>query len=164
MERKLFIIRHGKSSWETVVDDIDRPLTERGISNAYEMADRLFREGQLPQAIYSSPANRALHTAIIMSRVWELDERNFHLCRDLYLADEDDILQTISLFPDALTSVAIFGHNPGFTEAANRFMRPPVENVPTAGVVVVTLTVDSWHEIRDARVAGAVFDYPKKIR
>lgn len=162
MERKLFIIRHGKSSWETVVDDIDRPLTERGVRNSYEMADRLQESGLLPKALYSSPANRALHTAVIMSRVWKTAERNMHICKDLYLSDEDDIQDVISGLPDEITEVAIFGHNPGFTGFANRYLRPPVENIPTAGVVVLVFEMDSWTDMAATQVKQSLFDYPKK--
>ena len=72
MKRQLFIVRHGKSSWESEVRDIDRPLTERGVRNSYEMAERLLRAGLVPEKIYSSNGVRALHTAVIMARSWQL--------------------------------------------------------------------------------------------
>jgi phosphohistidine phosphatase len=163
MDRKLFIIRHGKSSWDAIVDDLDRPLTERGVKNSYEMAERLGEKGLIPEAVYSSPANRALHTAIIMSRVWKLPEDRIHICRDLYLPEPEDIAGTVFGLPDELTSVAVVGHNPGFTEFANRFMKRPVDNVPTAGVVVVTLQIDSWNDLYNSRVRKVEFDFPKNV-
>jgi phosphohistidine phosphatase len=163
MDRKIFIIRHGKSSWDAIVDDLDRPLTERGVKNSYEMAERLGEKGLIPEAVYSSPANRALHTAIIMSRVWKLPEDRIHICRDLYLPEPEDIANAVVGMPDELTSVAVVGHNPGFTEFANRFMKRPVDNVPTAGVVVVTLQIDSWNDLYNSRVKKVEFDFPKNV-
>jgi phosphohistidine phosphatase len=163
MERQLFIIRHGKSSWDSIVDDLDRPLTDRGIRNAYEMATRLQEKGLVPEAVYSSPANRALHTAIIMSRVWKLNDQQIHINRNLYMPEEEDIAATIYGVPDTLNSIAVYGHNPGFTEFANRFMKRPVDNVPTAGVVVVSMKLDSWSDLYNGRVTKAVLDYPKNI-
>jgi len=163
MDRKIFIIRHGKSSWDAIVDDLDRPLTERGVKNSYEMAERLGEKGLIPEAVYSSPANRALHTAIIMSRVWKLPEDRIHICRDLYLPEPEDIAQVVFGVPDELTSVAVVGHNPGFTEFVNRFMKRPVDNVPTAGVVMVTLRLDSWNDLYNSRVRKVEFDFPKNV-
>ncbi len=163
MDRQLFIIRHGKSSWDAIVDDLDRPLTERGVRNSYEMAQRLGEKKLVPEAVYSSPANRALHTAIIMSRIWKLQEDRIHINGGLYLPEPEDIAELIFGLPDELASVAVVGHNPGFTEFANRFMKRPVDNVPTAGVVVVTLRLDSWNDLYNGRVRKAEFDFPKKI-
>lgn len=164
MQRKLLIVRHGKSSWETIVDDIDRPLNERGVKNAYEMARRIRDDGHVPDALYTSPANRALHTAIIMARVWEINENSIRIARDLYLPDDDDIFSVISEVPDEFETLAIFGHNPGFTDFANRFLEKPVENIPTAGIALLTLEMDSWNDLVNAKVAGELIDFPKKIR
>ncbi len=44
MKRQLYIIRHGKSSWDNEgLDDIDRPLNPRGLRSANMMAERLKR-------------------------------------------------------------------------------------------------------------------------
>jgi len=161
MDRQLYIIRHGKSSWDAIVDDLDRPLTERGVRNSYEMATRLQEKGLVPEAVYSSPANRALHTAIIMSRVWKVPEDRMHICMGLYLPEPDDIAAVVFGVPDELKTVAVYGHNPGFTEFANRFMKRPVDNVPTAGAVVVSMKLDSWSDLYNGRVKNVVFDYPK---
>ena len=73
MLRRLYIIRHGKSSWDHPgLEDIDRPLANRGIRNAGDMAGRLQQAGLIPQLIYSSPASRALNTAMLMSKSWDL--------------------------------------------------------------------------------------------
>ena len=69
MQKRLFIIRHGKSSWESEVRDMDRPLTKRGVDNSYDMALRLANVSLIPERIYSSTGIRALHTAVIMARV-----------------------------------------------------------------------------------------------
>jgi len=162
MQRKLYIIRHGKSSWDSIVSDIDRPLTERGVKNSYEMAARLAERKMIPEMIISSPANRAMHTAVIMYRTWELNDRDMRVRKSLYLPEVEDIAETISEVEDQVASVAIFGHNPGFTQFANRFLESQVDNVPTAGVVVLTMECESWNDIFTAPIVETVFDYPKK--
>lgn len=162
MKRKIFIIRHGKSSWESVVNDIDRPLMERGVKNSYGIAHKLQDMGLVPEAIYSSPATRAFNTAIIMSHIWEVSDENFYLRNRLYLPELDDIYQVVYEIPDQYNSVAIFGHNPGFTRFANNFLDAHIDNLPTAGAVVLTLDIDSWTDISKAKVTEQVFEYPKK--
>lgn len=164
MQRKLYIIRHGKSSWESIVSDIDRPLMERGVKNSYEMAARLADRGLVPELVLSSPANRALHTAVIMTKVWEMNDQHLLIRKSLYLPEIDDIAQTIFEVDDQVASVAVFGHNPGFTQFANRFLEPQIDNIPTAGLVVLTLEMDTWNDLFNARVVDSLFDYPKKYK
>ena len=161
MERTLFIVRHGKSSWDYVMDDIDRPLTERGVKNSYDMANRLADVGMVPEMILSSPANRALHTALIMARVWNIPEDKIRISRGLYLPDEEDIFNAIAGIENSVASMAIFGHNPGFTHFANGFSSRSIDNVPTAGVVVVRLEAEAWNDLINAKVSEVIFDYPK---
>ena len=64
--KKLILLRHAKSSWESMVEDRNRGLTEKGIERIKRIADassEIFKDFEV---IYSSPANRALHTACIL--------------------------------------------------------------------------------------------------
>lgn len=164
MERRLYIIRHGKSSWdEEGLDDIDRPLAPRGHRNADTMARRLIERGTVPGMIFTSPANRALTTAQIMSRLWDLPPASMQIHDELYMAYEEEIDDVVGMAPDSVTDLAIFGHNPDFTLYANRFLDEPLDNLPTAGVVIVTFESDSWKGIGRAKVKQTYMDYPKRI-
>lgn len=163
MERKLFIIRHGKSSWDAEgLDDIDRPLAERGIRNADTMANRLLELGEIPELLLVSPASRALNTALIMSRIWNLEPAALQIHDPLYMAYVSEIDQVVSGVPGQLTKLAIFGHNPSFTMYANQFLDEPLDNLPTAGVVIVTLESDSWKEIGRSHVRHTYVDIPRR--
>ena len=71
--KTLHLVRHGKSSWDLLkVSDFDRPLLEKGVQNNYQMAEKLKVKFPKPQLILSSPANRAIHTAIIFARTLKL--------------------------------------------------------------------------------------------
>ncbi|HKK63961.1 MAG TPA: histidine phosphatase family protein [Bacteroidales bacterium] len=163
MERKLFIIRHGKSSWESVVNDIDRPLTERGVRNNYAMAHKLKDDMVVPEAVYTSPATRAFNTAIIMSQIWELKDHNIFVRNKLYLPEVDDIYSVVYEIPNDFSSVAIFGHNPGFTHFVNEFLKDQIDNLPTSGVVVLSLKLNSWTDLGSAEVVDTIFNYPKRF-
>ncbi len=163
MERKLFIIRHGKSSWDHQgLDDIDRPLAERGILNAEDMAKRLAHKGLIPELLVSSPASRAMNTALIMARFWMLKPAALQIHEPLYDAFISNIEQVVSGISSEVQSLAIFGHNPSWTAYANQFLRRPLDNLPTAGVVVVTLESDNWKGLGRGQVKDVHVDYPKK--
>lgn len=163
MLRKLYIIRHGKSSWDHHgLDDIDRPLAERGIRNAGQMAERLLEAGLVPRLIFTSPASRALNTALIMSKTWGLGPDQLQIHDLLYDAYPSDIQEVVGQAPAEVTDLAIYGHNPSFTAYANDFLNPPLANLPTAGVVVVTLESDSWGSIGRNQVKETFVDYPKR--
>jgi len=163
MERRLYIIRHAKSSWEFEgLADIHRPLAERGIRAAPTMAQRLKDQGLIPQLLLSSPANRALNTARLMSKVWDLPPEALQIHDGLYDAYPGDIDDILSVVPDEVKDLAIFGHNPTFTSYANRYLDRPLDNLPTAGVVVVSLESDSWTGLEYDMVTGTLVDYPKR--
>lgn len=163
MERRLYIFRHGKSSWDhDGLDDIDRPLSERGSRNAAEMAKRLVERGTVPELMLSSPANRALNTALIMLRTWNLKPGLLQIHDPLYMAYEKEIEQVVAVVPPAIRQLAIYGHNPSFTRYANLFLEESLENLPTAGVVIVTLESEGWKGLGRKQVKGCYVDYPKR--
>ena len=41
----------------------------------------------------------------------------------------------------------MFGHNPGFTWAANQLANLDIDNIPTCGIVAMSFSVDSWSEV-----------------
>lgn len=159
----MFIVRHGKSSWEDEeLDDIDRPLAERGLRNADTMANRLKELGEIPELIFTSPANRALNTALIMARIWGLDSDSLQIHDALYMAYVPEIEEVVGEAPGSIRSLAVFGHNPSFTLYANTFLEEPLDNLPTAGIVIVTLECDQWKKIGRTMVKKTYVDFPKR--
>lgn len=162
MQKRLFIIRHGKSSWESEVRDMDRPLTKRGVDNSYDMAERLARVNLIPERIYSSTGIRALHTAVIMARVWELPDEALRVRDSLYMTGSSEIDALLADVPADVSSLALYGHNPTFTAYANRYLSTPLDNLPTAGVVVLTYEAESWKELFNGTLLEEHVDCPKK--
>jgi phosphohistidine phosphatase len=161
--KQLFIVRHGKSSWEYEnVDDIDRPLKVRGINDAYAMARRLESRNKHPQLIISSPANRALHTSTIFARVLKYPLYNLRLNEIIYNGDEDEILQLIKETDDNVSSLMIFGHNPIFTDLSNLFLKDGIDKLPTAGITSLNFKAEKWKDISGENVSTELVDYPKK--
>ena len=82
--KQLILMRHGKSSWDYDVSDKDRPLQERGINDAHKVSKTFGLHAPKIDFIFSSPANRALHTSMIFVRNLEYDLSNFRVNHMLY--------------------------------------------------------------------------------
>lgn len=161
----LTLVRHAKSSWkDTGLRDRDRPLNKRGQRDAPIMGKRLHDHGIRPSLIVSSPAKRAWTTAKIFAK--ELSYPLEFLQRDdnLYLASVDRILDVVVSQDEGFNSLMIVGHNPGFTDFAN-FLSPSLTyNLPTAGVVSVSIDQDHWNLYEQPRTELLVHDWPKKTQ
>ncbi|MEQ9409237.1 MAG: histidine phosphatase family protein [Fuerstiella sp.] len=157
----LFLVRHAKSSWkDETLDDLDRPLNGRGRRNAPEMGRRLFVRGQLPAAVISSPATRAVATALALVEAMGVEPGNLMVEESLYGASPDDVLEFVRTLDSTLPSAMLVFHNPCITEVANLFSPEPIDNVPTCGIVTLQIDADHWTFVRDS-VRLIDFDYPK---
>jgi len=45
--KTIYFIRHAKSSWDTPILDIDRPLNERGFNDAHHIGEELQKKSKL---------------------------------------------------------------------------------------------------------------------
>jgi phosphohistidine phosphatase len=158
----LYLMRHAKSSWKDPdLSDHRRPLNKRGKKNAPEMGRRLKKQGAIPDVIVSSDARRALDTAAAVAAILDLPADAIHQDDALYHASPDRILDIIQHFTDKWKRVMVVGHNPGFTELANRFVVHPIANMPTAGIVELRFDVRAWRHIGPHNLTFSCFDYPK---
>jgi phosphohistidine phosphatase len=162
-EKTLHIVRHGKSSWDYEnISDIDRPLSPRGINNAYLMAKKLSERKVVPDMLLSSPANRALYTATIFARVLKIPYERINISDTIYTGYTDNILELIRSQGNEVNQLLVFGHNPAFTALANQLMDHYLDNIPTAGIVSLSYRIDSWKELGKATPERDFFDYPKR--
>ena len=160
--KKLYLVRHAKSSWEEPeLHDMDRPLTGRGVNDAYNTSQWLLAQGEVPDRMYTSPATRALHTALIFARSMNYPFVKLKIDERLYEASHAQLMEMVRTMPDTSDSVMFFGHNPTITHFVNRFIEHTIANVPTTGVACLLFPVDSWAEAGNTANL-AFFDYPKR--
>ncbi len=161
--KTLTILRHAKSSWkDTGLSDHDRPLNKRGERDVPIMATRILQAGIRPSLILTSPAIRAWTTAQVIAEkisypieFLQRDERLYHagVRRIIDILAEQDI---------GFNSLMIVGHNPGFTDFANYLVPGLTHNIPTCGVVSVTVDSDDWNLKANKDAELVTYDYPKK--
>jgi len=144
----LYIVRHAKSSWDYEnVADVDRPLKVKGIKNAYEIAHSIKIKNNLPDLIISSPAIRALHTAMILARIFDTPAGQIQIDTGFYESSFNYCLERITGTDDRVNTLMIIGHNPDFTDLANQFLKEPLSDLPTAGTVMLEFECNSWKTI-----------------
>lgn len=160
--KKVIIVRHGKSSWaEFGLSDHDRPLDERGKSDAPVMAELLAQKGHFPQRLVSSTAQRAHSTADYFSKKFDIP---IILVEDLYHGAPDDYLEQIKKLDSSVNCVAFFGHNPGITYLANQVQPGCTDNVPTCGLVVLYLPAEcDWSKASYKKMKLVDLLYPKNF-
>ncbi len=163
--KTLTIVRHAKSSWNNpALSDRDRPLNKRGERDAPIMAQRVADAGIRPSLILSSPANRAWTTAKVIAEQLSYPMEFLQRENELYLASLDDLLDVIVAQDEGFNSLMIVGHNPGLTDFVN-FLSPGLtNNLPTAGVVCISIDQDDWKLHEQPGTELVLHDYPKKTQ
>lgn len=160
--KTVILVRHAKSSWEYNVSDKDRPLMERGIKDANRVAKEFQASSMRIDAAYSSPANRALHTAMIFLRTLNFPFVNFELTNELYDFSGEDVYQFIKSLNNKQDTVVIFGHNEAFTHIANSLGDRYIDNVPTSGLVQLKFDSKEWSAITKGTTVRTLF--PKQLK
>lgn len=163
--KRLIFLRHAKSSWDyPQLEDYERPLNERGKTDAPVMA-KILNENRLnPSLIISSFANRASATAITVARGIGYHEENIIFESLLYFGHSDDIITLLSSQSNSHDSLMIVGHNPELTICVNKLCGEGVPDIPTCGIVVLESEITNWNETDTAEWKLKLFDSAKKYR
>ena len=160
--KNLFLMRHGKSSWELNVSDQDRALLQTGITDAQLVATEFAGKNLKIEYVYSSPANRAFHTSMIFLRTLNYPLKHFSVVSDLYDFSGEKVVDFIKNLDDSLDNVLIFGHNHAFTYITNTLGNKYIENVPTSGFVQLQFNENKWASISKGSTIQTIF--PKQIK
>ena len=160
--KTIYFIRHAKSSWKDMsLSDFDRPLNKRGLRDAPFMANLLKEKGIQPDAIVSSPANRAYTTATYFAKALDIKVADIIKEKAIYEAYYTTVLAVVQKQSDQFDTLLVFGHNPAFTNLANSFTKNYIDNVPTCGIIEVTATINKWAELNEDNGKVVNFLYPK---
>ena len=127
--KKLFIVRHAKSSWDyPELDDYDRPLNKRGKRNAPEMGQRLAKRNIKPDVMVTSPAKRAAATARRIAEEISFPRSNIQQESLMYHGSIRNMIEVIRSTSDHSNILMIFGHNPGLTDLTNHLSGSDIYN------------------------------------
>ncbi|MFT3796921.1 SixA phosphatase family protein [Microbacterium sp.] len=136
----LVLVRHAKSDWGTPqLGDHDRPLNDRGLRDAPEMARRLAETGLRPTAILSSTALRARTTAGFFGAALGLEPEPDP---ELYGAPARTLLGAAARRGAA--AVVVVAHDPGMTVLAEALSGGGIGHMPTCAVAVFEWATSDW--------------------
>lgn len=165
MKRTIILVRHGKAcSPDAFEKDIDRVLTKRGVNDGYKVARKIMKSGLIPEVLLTSPAARASHSALIFARVMKTGSHKVRLIDEMYHGAGEKMLEEISLLTDDIKTVALFAHNPGITDLAEKLTGGAVSFLPTTGVAIINYKTGSWTDIYKAGPTDFDFIIPKEIK
>ena len=160
--KTLLLVRHAKSSWDDVMlPDFERNLNERGKRDAPAMAKRIGDRKLEIDAFISSPAKRAKKTAELFMKELKEKDKKLLLVPTLYEATILNFYDAVESIKDKNNVVALFSHNPGVTDFANRLTEEKINDMPTCGIFAVTINIDKWKDFKDAEKQLLFFDFPK---
>ena len=145
--KELVILRHAKSNRTYMVNDINRPLSQSGIERiqikSYQKRD-FFIDAEV---IISSPAIRALHTAVIVIRELGISMEKLIIDEQLYTFSGSTIIDYVYALDERWSKVALVGHNPAFTEVINHFSDVSINQLKTSGFAKISFNEDQWSNL-----------------
>ncbi len=162
--KKLYLVRHAKSDWsDPGKSDFERGLNKRGKRSIPLMAKALKKRGIMPDLILSSGAKRAKKTAKGLAK--ELDYKGEILFDDaLYFTEPEEMMEKIRDTDDRCETLFLVGHNPEMTELSNLLTGTYIDNIPTLGIVGMTLPIKKWKAFEAHQAEMDFFIFPKMFR
>jgi len=160
--KRLILIRHAKSSWESpVLKDFDRPLNKRGEQALDIMAKTLTKLNVDNLYVLSSTALRAKQTALGICSKINFRPKKIKFIDDLYHSSPQTMCKFINQVKNEYDTLMLFAHNPGITEAVDYFTNHQISNVPTCGIVHIHFDINDWNLVSRDLGMFKELDYPK---
>ena len=160
--KRLILIRHAKSSWDNDVSDLNRPLSNRGYSDAQIMSGIYNNLNINVDNIFSSPALRTQQTAeIFFKKINTENINNYNIDSTLYDFIGNGVEKFIKNLDNSLQSVMIFTHNNSCNNILSKFSNIKGLLVPTCGILIFEFDVSLWTDIKNGK---CTYYFPKNFR
>ena len=160
--KELYLVRHATSSWELNLVARERPLSERGESDAHNISKYIKDKNYLPNIILISPALRTHTTCNIFVKNLNLKEIPIKIIEDLYDFSGENLTRTLIKAFENYDKVMIFGHNEAVTNFANRYSNARIDNIPTCGFCYITFKITEKNSLEKGILKD--FVYPNLLR
>jgi len=156
--KTLFLVRHAKSDWTNpALIDIERFLNERGYNDANKMSTAFKHQ---PDLIMTSPAFRAMSTALIFARNLNYNANTICIKQQLYESSVKDYVSVINAIDNRYNTVMLFAHNPTISDVTQQLTQEFPMELPTCAIAGIRFDVTDWKKAKTGDLF--LFDYPKK--
>lgn len=161
--KTLLLVRHAKSSWNNVdISDMDRPLKQSGVKDAIEIAEKLKAKKVNPDILISSPAVRAITTALIFARTLNYHYNRIVINDMVYDFSKDALLPLLKNTDDKYDVVMLVGHDPELTYLLNDLTGKAYEKTPTSSVAKINFGITQWQKIKPKKGKLIFIESPVK--
>jgi len=157
--KRLFLLRHAKSSRQAKTGDHARPLAPRGIWAAERVSEYCEKRLRKVDLALCSSAIRARETLRLFEQ---------HLppsCKtsfddSLYLAEARVLMAALRVVNDDFDSVLLVGHEPGLSDVATllcggsgnpKAIRRVAKGLKPASLTRIDLDIDQWKALRSKK-------------
>jgi phosphohistidine phosphatase len=163
--KKLILVRHGKAEDAGEgMSDLERSLTLKGKTVSKLMAEKLGEKEKSEVTIITSPAFRAVETALIFAGELAAEPDKIVISSDLYYKMNLRHLPGIlSGAGDKSDTLVLFGHNPSFTDVANSLASQGCDFISKSGVVCISFDIARWSEIKHKKGKLEYHLKPEKV-
>jgi len=163
--KKLIFVRHGRAEDPSPeFSDFERSLTPKGKSISKLMARKLTELENKTGIIITSPAFRALETAIIFGSELGIKPEKIILDSNLYYKMSYNYLVTLlSKFENDVDSIMLFGHNPSFSEIPDRLSNAGCDFMPKSGIAGISFNIKTWSDVKQGSGKLEYFLKPEKV-
>jgi phosphohistidine phosphatase len=165
--RRLYLLRHAKSSWDDPdLDDHDRPLARRGRRASKLIGEHLRHEGLPPSLVLCSSAKRARQTLDGIAAGLVGSEVSVE--PGLYRASAASLLSRLREVPPEVESVMLIGHQPAIQDLALQVAGGGAERermegkFPTAALATFAVP-GRWSELSPAGGQLVAYVKPKEL-
>ena len=157
MKRTIYFLRHAKSSWETNVEDQQRPLNARGKKDALLLSNFAEKQLKRPDFVGVSAAMRTRQTADYFLQAFNVSDANVAYDQGLYDFSGEFVMRFIKSIDNRHKIVMLVGHNHAFTALVNMLGSKSIDHVPTCGMTVIDFECDSWQNITRGLTRETIF-------
>jgi phosphohistidine phosphatase len=158
-------MRHGQAEeGADCIPDFERSLTTKGKNVTRQMARKLKEKIRDPGLLVTSPAFRAIETAIIFAGEYGIKPEKIVMNSLIYFRfDHNSVLDILKLTSEDTETITLFGHNPGFSDIASWYSKEHLNMIPKSGIVCLSFNIRTWSELKPASGNPEIFHEPKKI-
>lgn len=164
--KTILLMRHAQSSRAgSGQRDFDRPLNERGRSDAPQMGEYLNGLDITPDQIISSPAVRAKETVLAVTKGMGAGEDLIKWNSDFYDGGVDDYIRAIQQADEQHQTVMTVGHNP-MIERLIAVLSGEVNRrgVPPATIACFEASAETWSEVQPGECGLKWLVTPDNVR
>jgi phosphohistidine phosphatase len=163
--KKLIFVRHGRAEEQAPeISDFERSLTLKGKALSKLMVRKLREKENAPGVFITSPAFRALETAIIFAEEYGIEPEKIIMNSSLYFKMSYHYLtDIIALAGDDTDTIMLFGHNPSFSDISSSLIRGGCDFMPKTGVIGISFNIKTWKELKQNTGKMEYFLKPEKV-